>query len=390
MRSSKIITAILALAVFAALGWFFYRSIIDSLQTAPETAPRTRNTNTRDIQQIAHIPEFTDANDLETELVAQDLQIPWEIVWLPDNSMLVTQRPGTLLRIDQGSRTQTQIDGVVHIGEGGLMGMALHPDYDPDGQDNWLYLYLTTQQDEEYTNRVERYRFDGQVNQLSEREVIIDNIPGDVNHNGGRIAFGPDGLLYITTGDAANLELSQDRDSLAGKILRLEPDGSIPADNPFDSPIYSYGHRNPQGLAWDNQGRLWSTEHGPVGRDEVNLVEAGSNYGWPETIGSEEEEGMIRPVIHSGLDDTWAPSGMEIVNGTVLFTGLRGSALYSADIEDEGLENFRRFFYQEFGRLRVVRQHQDWLYIATNNTDGRGSPQAGDDRIFRIRVDSLL
>jgi glucose/arabinose dehydrogenase len=176
------------------------------------------------------------------EVFADNLNIPWEIEFLPDNSLLITQRSGQLLRINANSQEQIEIEGVEHVGEGGLLGLTLHPEFEENG---WLYLYLTTRTDNGLINRVERYIYDMSSNQLSDKQEILSNIPGAQNHDGGRIAFGPDGLLYITTGDASQAGLAQDLDSLAGKILRLNPDGTVPAENPYNSPVYSYGHRNP-------------------------------------------------------------------------------------------------------------------------------------------------
>ena len=317
------------------------------------------------------------------QIIAQNLDIPWEIVWLPDDSMLVTQRGGTLLRISNDTRIEIEIDRVTHEGEGGLLGMTLHPNFSQE-ENSWLYLYFTAQQNDEYQNQVERYRFDLDTNSLTDREVVLSNIPGDRFHNGGRIAFGPDNKLYIATGDIYDSSTAQNLDSLAGKILRIEADGSTPQDNPFNNLIYSYGHRNPQGLAWDSQGRLWSSEHGPSGYDEINLIIRGGNYGWPIVVGDESRPELISPVIHSGVDETWAPSALEIIDDRLLFVGLRGSSLYSAIISDNNLINFDRYLSQEFGRLRIVKYHSDYIYLATNNTDGRGSPQEGDDKIIKI------
>jgi glucose/arabinose dehydrogenase len=225
--------------------------------------------------------------------------------------------------------------------------------------------------------------------QLTDRTVIIEHIPGAQFHDGGRIAFGPDRLLYITTGDAGEPANAQNKDSLAGKILRLRDDGTIPSDNPFGTPVYSYGHRNPQGLAWDTAGRLWATEHGrsgvQSGFDEVNLIEAGKNYGWPDSEGDEATPGIVLPVRHSGAADTWAPAGAAFFDGSIFFTGLRGEALYEARLQDTTIENMATHFASEFGRLRTVVIGPDGLlYVTTSNTDGRGRPRANDDKIIRI------
>lgn len=323
------------------------------------------------------------------KIIAENLEIPWEIVFLPDGDMLVTERPGTLRRIGESGEA-IAIEGVEHRGEGGLLGLALHPDFNENRQ---IYLYFTTQAEQGLINRVERYRFEG--NRLTDKKIIIDNIPGASYHDGGRIAFGPDGYLYITTGDSGNGDLAQDRDSLAGKILRLKDDGGIPEDNPFGTAIYSYGHRNPQGLAWDEQGRLWATEHGrsgiKSGMDELNLIEKGKNYGWPVIEGDETREGMAGPVIHSGPDETWAPAGAAYLDGKIFFVGLRGASLYEADINDQGgVDSLTVHLRNDFGRLRVVTIGPDgYLYLATSNQDGRGSVNPGDDKIIRINPAGL-
>src|SRR6056297_2088578 len=335
--------------------------------------------------------QATTSREENIKTIAENFSIPWEIIFLPDESLLLTERPGNLVRIKPGRREKIEIVGVEHVGEGGLLGAALHPDFT---NNNWLYLYLTTRTGEGLINRVERYKFIPEENKLLEKETIITDIPGASYHDGGRIAFGPNNFLYITTGDAGEDQLAQNTSSLAGKILRLKDDGSIPEDNPFDNEIYSYGHRNPQGLAWDSKGNLWSTEHGPSGLnsgfDEINLIKKGENYGWPLVKGEESRKGMIPPIIQSGSEDTWAPAGLEIIEEKLFFVGLRGSALYSAEIDGEKLENLKINFPESWGRLRICRQGPDgFLYLATSNTDGRGSPKEGDDRIIRINPEIL-
>lgn len=372
---------IIGVVIVLALGLYFFRNRVFQSFFAPRPSDVREGVTSQDVEDR----DSTSREDLpDIEVVAENLNIPWEIAFLPTGEMLVTERPGTLLRIGADREVVQEIEGVVHIGEGGLMGLALHPEFE---ENRFIYLYLTSRDETGIVNRVERYRLQG--NSLSAREIILEGIEGAPNHDGGRIGFGPDGMLYITTGDAQTPSLSQDTSSLNGKILRIHADGSIPSDNPFGNAVYSYGHRNPQGLAWDGQDRLWITEHGPSGLqsgfDEINLIEAGNNYGWPEVRGDETRAGMTLPVIQSGADDTWAPAGAAYINGSVFFAGLRGASLYEAKLDGREVSEFLAHFRGEYGRLRAVVAGPDgMLYITTSNTDGRGDPQAGDDKIIRV------
>ncbi|ADI74755.1 Quinoprotein glucose dehydrogenase [Methanohalobium evestigatum Z-7303] len=322
-------------------------------------------------------------------IIANNLVIPWSINFLPDGSIIFTERPGRIQMIDveqgQLQKPLLTIDEVAHSGEGGLLGITLHPDF---SDNHWVYVYYTYEDGENTANKV--VRFEKNKRNLVNKTTIIDDIPGSFIHNGGRIKFGPDGYLYITTGDSANGELAQNKNSLAGKILRLEDDGSVPKNNPFpDSPIYSLGHRNPQGLAWDKQDRLWSTEHGSSATDELNLIKPGNNYGWPVIQGDETSTGLENPVIHSG-SQTWAPSGAAYLNGSVYFAGLRSQSLYEAEIGDNKSIDLKRHLKRKFGRLRgVVVGPDDFLYIFTSNRDGRGVPTENDDQIIRINPKNL-
>lgn len=325
----------------------------------------------------------------DREIIASDLVIPWDLELLPDSRILVTERPGNLLIIGADKQI-IKVEGVRHTGEGGLLGLAIHPDFE---NNNFIYLYLTSDQGGRITNRVERYRLER--NSLLDRTVIASGIRGASFHDGRQIEFGPptpngsgqaDYYLYIATGDSGQGNLAQDTNSLNGKILRVKDDGS-------DLEIYSYGHRNVQGLAWDEQGRLWATEHGPsgidggIGMDELNLIVKGGNYGWPVIKGEQTREGMISPVIQSGSRETWAPSGMAFFEGRLYFAGLRGETLYSFN---PATGELKKHFAGEYGRLRAVKAASDGIYFTTSNRDGRGEPQAGDDKLIFIRDTELL
>lgn len=324
-----------------------------------------------------------DIDSAKFEIVAQNLNIPWEIAFLPNNDLLVTQRSGELLRIGADTKVIAEIEGVNHTSEGGLLGLALHPNFN---ENKYIYLYFTSTQNGKIINKVERYTFEN--DRISNKKVIVDSIAGAANHDGGRIAFGPDGYLYITTGDAQEEGSAQDKNSLSGKILRVTDEGSVPSDNPFGNEVWSYGHRNPQGLAWDDEGTLWSTEHGPSGLgsgfDELNRIEKGQNYGWPNVKGDEVGSEMAMPILHSGARDTWAPADLAYLNGYLFFSGLRGSSLYSVYTREIKF-NLTRHFEDTYGRIRAVVAGPDGnLYFSTSNKDGRGIPKQNDDKIYKI------
>ncbi|HEX8227038.1 MAG TPA: PQQ-dependent sugar dehydrogenase [Candidatus Saccharimonadales bacterium] len=319
------------------------------------------------------------------ETFAQELTVPWGLAFLPDGDVLVTERSGTLRRVGQDRQVHT-IEGVRHTSEGGLLGLALDPKF---GDNQRIYLYMTTQTGNALTNRIERYRYDGR--KLTDRAVILGNIPGERNHDGGRIAFGPDGYLYVAVGDAQVERSAQDKAALSGKILRLTTEGAPAPGNPFNTAIYSYGHRNPQGLAWDDKGQLWATEHGrsgagTTGYDELNLIKPGANYGWPDYEGDEAASGMTPPVAHSGPDETWAPGGLAYADGSLYFGGLRGQRLYQARIGTDNTVSLTTRYAEQFGRLRTTVVHDSSIYLTTSNNDGRGQPNAGDDKILRIKL----
>jgi glucose/arabinose dehydrogenase len=378
---SRKVTLVFGVATILVFGLYIFRNRIEKIFFTSTISNVPEGVTTKD---IIKTPASNDKENPDIEVIAENLDIPWEIAFLPTGEMLVTERPGTLLKIGENREVVEEISGVEHVGEGGLMGLALHPNF---LENNYIYLYLTSRDESGLINRVESYKLQG--NSLSDKKLILKGIKGAQYHDGGRIKFGPDGKLYITTGDAGDTSLAQDTSSLNGKILRINPDGSIPEDNPFGNEVYSYGHRNPQGLVWDNEGRLWATEHGPSGLqsgyDELNLIEKGSNYGWPDIRGDERKEGMKIPVIQSGADDTWAPAGAAFVDGSIFFAGLRGSSLYEASLNGTKVSNLLAHFRGEYGRLRAVVKGPDgFLYITTSNTDGRGSVNDGDDKIIRV------
>lgn len=344
-------------------------------------------TSTDDISSVQNeITEPTSEKESPAvEVVVENLTIPWGLAFLPNDHYLIAERGGSVIDIDPmtGLSTILEIAGVLHSGEGGLLGLTLHPDFETN---RYVYMYRTSTFEGRSINSVLRYVYRDDT--LSEETIIIDNIPGALFHNGGRIAFGPDGFLYIATGDAQNPEFSQDINNLAGKILRVTDTGDIPAENPFDSPVYSYGHRNPQGLAWDSDGALWSTEHGrsglQSGLDELNLVIPGGNYGWPKSQGDTVFTETVGPTIHSG-DITWAPASAAYVDGSIFFGGLRGASLYEAVLNGVEVAELKVHFSGEFGRIRTVATGPDgMLYFTTSNRDGRGTVLEGDDKILRV------
>lgn len=337
----------------------------------------------------------------DLQVVASGLEVPWSLAFAPDGRLFFTERPGRIRVIQQGKLLDEPVArlDVAAVSEGGLLGLVLDPDFQSNG---FIYVQYTYRDIIGLKNRVERLTI--KDNKAGENRVIIEGIPGNAIHDGGRVKFGHDGKLYITTGDAGNTQSSQDTGSPAGKILRLNPDGSIPADNPFPgSPVYSYGHRNPQGLAWQpGTGILFSTEHGSSAHDELNIIRAGGNYGWPLVRGKETAPGLIPPLVESG-EDTWAPSGMTFYQGSVFpqwqgnlfFTALRGTHLHRVILSrqeattgstgETSVQLEERLFQGELGRLRDVTVGPDgFLYFITNNRDGRGVVRPGDDHIYRL------
>ena len=317
--------------------------------------------------------------------VLDGLAAPWSIVLLPDGSALIDERDsGRVLERTAAGATHAvgTVPGVVHSGEGGLLGLAVQAGPSP----HYLYAYLTTSSD----NRVVRMPLSGSAGHrtLGAPQPLVTGIPKGVFHNGGRLAFGPDGMLYITTGDGTETSNAQNLKSLGGKILRVTPTGGIPSDNPFPhSPVYSYGHRNPQGLAWDSSGRLWASEFGQDTWDELNIITPGSDYGWPLVEGIAHDSRFVDPV-YQWHTDAASPSGIAIIDDTIFMASLRGERLWVIDPARVGHAVTAKAYYAgEYGRLRLaLAAGADTLWLLTNNTDGRGNPQPGDDRILAVHV----
>ncbi len=316
----------------------------------------------------------------DIEVLVENLEVPWAIAFLPDGSFVFTERnTGNVYHYKDGETKNVGNLQSKWTGEGGLSGIAADPDFD---NNRYLYVYyLYDGRYEENFNRVSRFEY---KNELKNEKILIDEIPGAEFHNGGRMAFGPDNKLYITTGDAKEPSLSQNLNSTAGKILRINADGTIPEDNPYpSSPVYSFGHRNPQGLAWHN-GLFIAPEHGPTQNDEINVITAGTNYGWP-TVQCNAHEGYKAP-IRCFQDWTLAPGGAAFDDkGNLYVAGLRGAQIRKFEIKD-GKITSEKVFLEDIGRIREVKYKDGYLYVATSNKDGRGVPRTGDDKIFRIRV----
>lgn len=316
------------------------------------------------------------------EVIARGLEVPWALAFAPDGRMFVTERPGRVRIVAEGRLLADPVAtlSVAAVGEGGLMGLALDPAF---AQTGFVYVCHTLSKRDGLVNRI--VRLSVRDDRASSERVILDDLPGASIHDGCRLKFGPDGKLYATTGDAAHPELAQRRDSLAGKILRLNPDGTVPDDNPFPrSPVYSLGHRNPQGLAWSGEGRLFAAEHGSSAHDEVNEIRPGANYGWPEVRGRGGDPRFVDPVVESGTE-TWAPSGIAFLGADLFVAGLRGRRLLRITGTRDRSARVSTVL-SGWGRLREVVAGPDGaLYVTTSNRDGRGFPAPDDDRILRLR-----
>lgn len=311
--------------------------------------------------------------------VTTGLGAPWSVVFR-DGTALISERDSAriLELLDDGTtRLVGRVPGVSAFGEAGLLGLAV----DEGGR---LYVYSTGERE----NRVQRFRLAGRPGSLTlgAPTTILRGIPAAATHNGGRIAFGPDGMLYVATGDAAVRSRAQDRGSLGGKILRITPDGDVPTDNPFaGSAVYSYGHRNVQGIAWAGDGTMFATEFGQDRWDELNVIEPGGNYGWPQAEGDSDVDGFVDPVQQWRPADA-SPSGLTVARGTIFVANLRGEVVRAVPVADPSTST--EHFSGRYGRIRDVTSSPDGdLWIVTHNTDGRGDPAPGDDRVLSVALE---
>ena len=332
------------------------------------------------------------------DTLVKNLENPWGLVFLPNEDLVFSERTGRISTLKKGENEAVLLMArTVEVTEGGLLGMAVDPQF---GTNGYLYIYETVPSQ----NRVVRLRY--QNGQLSEDAVILDGIPSSYNHDGGALRFGPDGYLYVGTGDALQSELAQDRNSMAGKILRIDRNGNEAPGNPFNSRVWSYGHRNVQGFDWNAQGTMMATEHGPTSEfgwcchDEVNHILPGRNYGWPLVIGDTQADTLTSPVHHTG-DDTWAPSGCSFVHAAawghwendLLVAGLRGQRIYRLSLSGDGqtLSALGDTLQGTFGRVRNIVQAPDGsLYLSTSNRGFTNpGPSAGDDKIYRLSIRAM-
>ncbi len=317
----------------------------------------------------------------EIEIVAERLRVPWAINQV-NQVFYVSERTGSIVKIENGKMERQTVElkkPLAKAAEAGLLGFVLDPNF-PSNQK--AFAYYTYENGQGQFNRVVMLHQEG--NKWTEESILLDSIPSAAYHHGGRMKIGPDGKLYITTGDATVPESAQDVKSLNGKILRMNLDGSIPRDNPFEnSYVYSYGHRNPQGLVWLGD-ILYASEHGQSAHDEINRIKPGANYGWPVIEGTETKAGMETPLFQSG-EETWAPSGMATDKGKLYTAALRGNAVREFKVESLTTSPV----ITGLGRIRDVYVDGEYLYFVSNNTDGRGNPDENDDKLYRVLLNDL-
>lgn len=312
--------------------------------------------------------------------IATNLEAPWAINKLGD-TFYITERTGHIVKVEQGEMTRQAVKlekTLSTASEAGLLGFVLAPDF---VQSNEAYAYYTYETASEQFNRIVVLQQEN--DSWREKRLLLDQIPSGKYHHGGRVKIGPDQKLYVTAGDASNPQTAQDLTTLSGKILRMNLDGSIPDDNPFPHLyVYSYGHRNPQGITWSTDGTMYASEHGQSAHDEINKIEAGQNYGWPIIEGEEEQEGFISPLFTSGSESTWAPSGIAFYDNKLYVAALRGTALLEFDLKSKEVKEI----VNNVGRIRDVWIEENTLYWITNNTDGRGTPEERDDQLYKLEL----
>lgn len=367
------VTVVAALAVVAGCGEDADPPSPSGGPVPPSSSPRSTSAHSTGVDRQDGDVEIADT-------IATGLETPWDVDFLPDGAALVTLRDsGEILRMDGGRATTLDaggeggaVPGVEHESEDGLLGLAIGPD-------QGVYVYLTTRSD----NRVVRFDLSG--DSLINPEVVLEGIPTHENHSGGRLAFGPDGFLYVTTGDARGPDQAQDTDSLAGKILRVTPAGDPAPGNPFGNEVWSYGHRNVQGIGWSGDGAMYASEFGSSEYDELNLIESGGNYGWPHTEGWAGKSDYVDPLVTWSTDEA-SPSGIAVVDGGIWVSALRGERLWFVPLGGDGAVGTPRDHRLGLGRLRaVVAAPEGGLWVVTSNTDGRGDPGDRDDQIVHVR-----
>lgn len=360
-----------------------------------DSAPQGRTANGSVVQETSAAAPF------RVETVATHLEVPWAIAFVPGGRLLVTERPGRIRVIQDGKLLPDPLVTITEVdssGESGLMDLTLHPQF---SENHLLYVAYSYKQDGQ---RVRVVRYTEKNGQLIEPKTLIENIPAASYHAGTRVRFGPDGKIYITTGDAGKRELAQRLDSLSGKTLRINEDGSVPKDNPFVGransrpEIWSYGHRNSQGIDWQpGSGLMFQTEHGPSGFDgpgggnEVNIVERGENYGWPVIHHRESQPGMhsslleYTPAVAPASAMFYRGSMFPLYRGNFFFGCLRGEMIIRVVLDGKNVVSQERWFVKKYGRIRDVEEGPDGaIYFSTSNQDGRGNPTPDDDRILRI------
>lgn len=352
----------------------------DSKEETEDKGKQTQNEMEHEQSQSDDNQERKETKGIET--VAQGLDTPWSIA-RSDDVFYLSERPGKIIKIDGNKKTEQQVDldkEVSTAAEAGLLGFVLAPDF-KDSKEAYAYY---TYEDNGQFNRIVKLKLENDT--WKEDEVLIDKIPSGQYHHGGRLKIGPDDKLYATTGDASDEQNAQDKDTLGGKILRINLDGSKPKDNPIsNSYVYSYGHRNPQGIVWTPDGQMYASEHGNQANDEINEIKEGQNYGWPVIEGNEENDNMETPIFTSGSDDTWAPSGIAFKDGIIYSAALRGEGIMKFDVEKDEMKKVAT----KYGRIRDVYNVNDDLYFVSNNTDGRGNPSQNDDKMYKVSLSQL-